>query len=127
VGVGPGLPVAATSYEGRFFTDAHNAWLNVGGQAGFLGLLALVGVVALICGLAWRARPISDVPEPIRSGWCAFVGAVLFGSISLSLEQTRHVWVLIGFLAAGLSATCRCSGPEGSPTSAVAPGLTPRP
>jgi O-antigen ligase len=105
VGVGPGLPVAATTYEGRFFTDAHNAWLNVGGQAGFLGLLALVAVVVTICGLAWRARPIGGLPEPVRSGWCAFVGAVLFGSLSLSLEQARHVWVLMGFLAAGLAAS----------------------
>jgi O-antigen ligase len=49
VGVGPGLSVAATSYEGRFFTDAHNALLNVGGEAGLLGLLALLGVAASIC------------------------------------------------------------------------------
>jgi O-antigen ligase len=104
LGVGPGLPVAATTYEGRYFTDAHNALLNVGGQAGLLGLLALAGIMASICVLAWRARPVSDVPEPVRAGWCAFVGAVLFGGLSLSLEQTRHVWVLLGFVAAGLAA-----------------------
>jgi O-antigen ligase len=104
LGVGPGLPVAATTYEGRYFTDAHNALLNVGGQAGLLGLLALAGIMATICALAWGARPVADVPEPVRAGWCAFVGAVLFGGLSLSLEQTRHVWVLLGFVAAGLAA-----------------------
>ena len=107
LGVGPGLPVASTTYNGRFFADAHNAWLNVAGQAGLLGLLALVGVVAAVCVLAWKARPIADVPEPVRAGWCAFVGAVLYGSLSISLEQSRHVWVLLGFLAAGLSAARR--------------------
>jgi hypothetical protein len=60
--------------------------------------------MASICVLAWRARPVSDVPEPVRAGWCAFGGAVLFGGLSLSLEQTRHVWVLLGFVAAGLAA-----------------------
>jgi len=107
LGVGPGLPVASTTYNGRFFTDAHNAWLNVGGQAGLLGLVALVAVVVTVCVLAWKARPISDLPEPVRAGWCAFVGAVLYGSLSISLEQSRHVWVLLGFLAAGLSAARR--------------------
>jgi O-antigen ligase len=119
LGLGPGLPVAATSYEGRFFTDAHNAWLNVGGQAGLLGMVALVGVAATICVLAWRARPINGVPEPVRAGWCAFVGAVLFGSLSLSLEQSRHVWVLLGFIAAGLSATRRARGPARETASPV--------
>ncbi len=107
LGVGPGLPVASTTYNGRFFADAHNAWLNVAGQAGLVGLLALVAVVATVCVFAWKARPIADVPEPVRAGWCAFVGAVLYGSLSISLEQSRHVWVLLGFLAAGLSAARR--------------------
>jgi O-antigen ligase len=107
LGVGPGLPVAATTYHGRYFTDAHNAWLNVAGQAGLLGVVALVGVVATICVQAWKARPIADITEPVRASWCAFVGAVLFGSLSLSLEQSRHVWVLLGLLAAGLSAVRR--------------------
>jgi len=115
LGVGPGLPVAATFQDGRLFTDAHNAWLNVAGQAGVLGLLGFVGVVGAICLLAWRARPLGAVEEPVRAGWCAFVGAVLYGSLSLSLEQSRHVWVLLGFLAAGLGAAVR-RGADEAPT-----------
>ena len=107
VGVGPGLPVAATFYNDRFFTDAHNAWLNVAGQAGLVGLVAFAAVIGTVCAMAWRARPMAEVAEPVRAGWFAFVGVVLYGSISLSLEQTRHVWILMGFLAAGLSAAAR--------------------
>jgi len=108
LGVGPGLPVAATFSNGRFFTDAHNAWLSVAGQAGIIGLLGIVAVVGAVCVLAWRARPMASLTEPVRGAWFAFVGVVLFGSLSISLEQTRHVWILLGFVAAGLTAA---SGP----------------
>ena len=108
LGVGPGLPVASTTYNGRFFADAHNAWLNVGGQAGLLGLLALIGVVAAVLRARMEGEAHCRRPRTCRAGWCAFVGAVLYGSLSISLEQSRHVWVLLGFLAAGLSAARRC-------------------
>ena len=56
-GVGPGNAVAATFYDGSFFVDAHDAWLNLAGQAGVLGLLGFVAVVVTVCVAAWQARP----------------------------------------------------------------------
>jgi O-antigen ligase len=103
LGVGPGEPVSATNYRGRFFTDAHNAWLNVGGQAGLVGLVALGGVALAVTRSAWRARPLAHLPEPLLAGCCALAGAVLFHSLSMSLEQMRHVWILTGFVAGGLA------------------------
>ncbi len=103
-GVGPGNAVAATVHDGTFFVDAHNAWLSLAGQAGVLALAAFAAVVGTVCLAAWRARPLAHVPEPVRAGWCAFVGAVLFVSLTMSLEQTRYVWVLTGTVAAGLTA-----------------------
>lgn len=107
LGTGPGAPVASATYEGGSFTDAHNAWLNIAGQAGLIGVLAFLVVVGSVCVLAWHARPLGDLPEPTRAAWCAFVGVVLYQGLSMSLEQTRHVWVLLGFLAAGLSSSAR--------------------
>jgi hypothetical protein len=124
VGVGPGRPVAATVYNGRFFTDAHDAWLNVAGQAGALGLLGLLAVVATVCLLAWRARPPASLPEPVRAAWFAFVGVVLYGSLALSLEQTRHVWILLGFLAAGLTATERTHSSQRNQRAAASGAAT---
>jgi hypothetical protein len=104
-GVGPGNAVAATIHDGRFHVDAHDAWLNLAGQAGLLGLLGFAAVIAAVCLAAWRARPMVATPEPVRAGWCAFVGAVLFVSFTMSLEQTRYAWVLMGTVAAGLRRT----------------------
>jgi O-antigen ligase len=56
VGAGPGAPVATTVHDGSFFTDAHNASLNLAGQAGIVGLLGLVAVAAVVCAGAWSAR-----------------------------------------------------------------------
>ena len=106
-GVGPGNAVAATFYDGTFFVDAHDAWLNLAGQAGVLGLLGFAAVIVTVCVAAWQARPLARVVEPARAGWCAFVGAVLFVSLTMSLEQTRYVWVLMGTVAAGLTAVAR--------------------
>ena len=103
-GVGPGNAVAATVHDGSFFVDAHSAWLNVAGQAGLLGLLGFTAVIATVCVPAWRARPLARLLEPVRAGWCAFVGAVLFVSLTMSLEQTRYAWVLLGAVAGWLSA-----------------------
>jgi hypothetical protein len=109
-GVGPGNAVAATFGDGTFFVDAHDAWLSLAGQAGVLGLVGFAAVVATVCLAAWKARPLARVIEPVRAGWCAFVGSVLFVSISMSLEQTRYVWVLMGTVVAGLTAVARERG-----------------
>ena len=122
LGVGPGAPVAATIYEGSFFVDAHNAWLNVAGQAGVVGLLGLVVVVGVVCASAWRARPLASLAEPTRAGWCAFVGGVLCVSVTMSLEQTRYVWVITGMVAAGLRAATRGPAqPLGASTTSSPP------
>jgi O-antigen ligase len=106
LGRGLGLEVSSAHYlnaSGRweYVTDAHNVWLSVAGQTGVVGLLAFGTIILyLVRGLA----PLDPRGAPglvmKTSVALAFVGAFLYQSLSGSFEDTRHLWVLIGMLAA---------------------------
>jgi O-antigen ligase len=78
-------------------TDAHNVWLSVAAQEGIVGLLAFVSVVLfLLKGGGWFKSDAS-----IHAGLTiAFIGAFLYQRLSGSFEDARHIWVLMGMLAA---------------------------
>ncbi len=106
LGKGVGMEVAAArqvkpSGHRELLTDAHNSWLSVAAQEGIIGLLAFGG---LIFFLFKRLLPLSldaNLHTLIRTGLClAFVDAFLYQSLSGSFEDTRHLWVLFGMMAA---------------------------
>ena len=99
-GAGP----QATSIEVRYrapsgathrLTDAHNIWLSVASQTGILGLAALLALILY----SVRKAP-SRVPGLRNALRVALVGTWLIHGLSGSFEDSRHLWVLLGMLAA---------------------------
>ena len=89
----------------QWLTDAHNVWLNVGGQAGLPAVLALAGLCGWLCLAGMRA---ARAGNPLATACLlAFVAAFLYGGLMGPFEDARHLWVLIGLLAA--SSCRRCS------------------
>jgi O-antigen ligase len=104
-GKGLGLEVVRIGYVNpariyELLTDAHNTWLSILVQSGVFGLAAFVGIIAhLLRGASLRAS--ATAPDRIVSGLTmAVVAGFLYQSLSGSFENTRHVWVLFGLLAA---------------------------
>ncbi|HSK73761.1 MAG TPA: O-antigen ligase family protein [Pyrinomonadaceae bacterium] len=87
------------SGQTHIVTDAHQLWLNVAGQMGFLGLAA---IIFLSIFFFLRARPFKFENNPITilriSFGLAFVGAFLYQGLGGSFEDARHLWILIGLL-----------------------------
>ncbi len=118
-GNGLGVELADVRYRTasgvhEHLTDPHNAWLSVGGQMGLFGLAVFVAM------LAWFARGTRPVAIPsvarTTSGAAAdprsLVRIALFGTwivivyqaFSCSLEDMRHVWLVLGMLPGAVDA-----------------------
>jgi putative inorganic carbon (hco3(-)) transporter len=103
-GKGLGLAVAEVFYippsgQQQLLVDAHNALLNVAGQAGLFGAIPLV----LICiAVVRRTLPFRLAPGNslhIALG-IAFISAFIIQGLVGSFENARHLWVLIGLIIA---------------------------
>ena len=100
-GRGVGTQAAEVRYRtvagyDQVLQDAHNAWLNVLGEAGTVGLMAF----AVLC---WRLLSLCDFSGVDRYRLAlsaAFVGAFLFQNLFGSFEDARHLWVLMGLMIA---------------------------
>jgi hypothetical protein len=104
LGVGVGLPVVEVFHQApdgglQRLTDAHNVWLNVAGQAGVFAALALAG---LLVHLAWKPAGAGAEPaNPLRFALVlVVVGVWGFEGLTNSLEDARHLWLMLGLLAA---------------------------
>lgn len=104
LGRGTGTDAANLRYQvlsgqRQLLRDAHQAWLNVFGQAGIIGLLAFSALCWYLFSICrFRIRVDSDRETMLVAGSCAFAGAFLFQNLSGSFEDARHLWVLIGML-----------------------------
>lgn len=106
LGRGVGMPVSFATYvrvSGRLgrVTDAHNTYLSVAGETGLLGMLGFAGIIVfLMRGLSplQLSGPLHLVIKTYLV--LALVDALLFQSLVGSFEDTRHLWVLFGMLAA---------------------------
>jgi putative inorganic carbon (hco3(-)) transporter len=104
LGKGAGTEVADAWWRNpsgvlEHLTEAHNVWLSVAAQEGALGLLAFASVVAW---LLWRWRhPAPGADRVLISALgAAFCGALLVQGLTGAFEDTRHLWVLMGLMAA---------------------------
>lgn len=101
-GAGPATEVASVDNllpegEVEHLTDAHNTWLSIAAHDGVLGLAAFVGlIVYLLRGISLR----SPANLPTTALAIAFVTALLFQGWHGSFEHARHLWVVMGWLAA---------------------------
>jgi O-antigen ligase len=101
-GRGLGLPAANVTYmppsgQIQLLTDAHNAFLNVGAQAGILGLLSLGLTVMLIVRRALYSPFNSSF---LNAMGIAFISAFIYQGLVGSFENARHLWVLMGLILA---------------------------
>jgi hypothetical protein len=134
LGVGYGLTVARTpgrelhpwltgqvdplAREGPLFAEAHDAWLNVAGQTGLLGLAAFV---LLVVAVARRQgmRPLlvgsslRHLPAAVVAG---LVGGFLFHGLFTGAEEFRHLWAVAG-LGAGANALRARLSPGRTPSA----------
>ena len=104
-GVGTGIDAFRVRYtvlsgERQLLTEAHNVWLNVADQAGFVGLIALI----LFCVYLWSATQFTvstDDRQYVTAALsCVFVGGFLYQGLTGSFEDARHLWVVFGLMAA---------------------------
>lgn len=83
------------------YTDAHNIYLSVASQAGVFGFLAIVSIIfySIKTNLRHFLTPdkSSSIPAILL---IAFVAAFVYQGLLGSFEDARHLWVLIGLLAA---------------------------
>ena len=106
LGKGVGMAVSAAhqvkpSGRPELLTDAHNSWLSIAGQEGMIGLLAFAGLTYFLVKGLLPLRLDGNPHTLIRTGLClAFIDAFLYQSLSGSFEDTRHLWVLFGMMAA---------------------------
>ncbi|MBX3268095.1 MAG: O-antigen ligase family protein [Acidobacteria bacterium] len=104
-GRGLGLDVARVYFEApsgqkQMLTDAHNTWLNIGGQAGIPGFLASITLTIALIGRSLPLR-ISEAASSSRAMLgVAFIAAFVAQGFVGSFENARHLWVLIGLLLA---------------------------
>lgn len=104
LGRGPGTDAAFLRYQvasgqKQLLRDAHQAWLNVFGQAGVIGLAAFIALCWYLFTICrFRAPDDSEQSVMLVACSCAFVGAFLFQNLFGSFEDARQLWVLIGML-----------------------------
>ena len=106
LGKGTGMDVAHIEYvtlsgDKQDLYDAHNMWLNVAGQTGLIGLTAfLILLIYLFKRCSFKIKEGIDGEYIHLALSCALVGAFFYQGLAGSYEDTRHIWVLIGILAA---------------------------
>jgi O-antigen ligase len=101
-GAGPATEVASVDNlrpDGavEHLTDAHNTWLSIAAHDGILGLAAFVAlIIYLLRGISLR----SPANLPTAALAIALVTGLLFQGWHGSFEHARHLWVVMGWLAA---------------------------
>jgi hypothetical protein len=127
VGRGLGLDVTSVDYvmlSGRpqRLTNAHNVWLSIGGQQGSLGIISFAAILIFVLK---KERPDGlkiNPSEVIRSALTiALIGTVLYHGLFTSVENTRHIWLLIGLLA-GLKYQCNATSGENAGLTTISDG-----
>lgn len=106
VGKGTGTDAAFVAYETlsgdrQILLDAHNSWLNVLAQTGFLGIIAFLSLnVYLITKCRFKPDESREQPLIHIALSCALLGAFFYQGFSGSFEDARHLWILMGLLVA---------------------------
>lgn len=100
-GVGLGLPVAEVAFTNSdgsrsLLTDAHNVFLSIGGQAGLAATVSFAGILAALMNSLFRLR--ESKPHISAGLFLVIVVGVLYQGIFASYEDSRHLWLVFGFV-----------------------------
>ncbi|MDQ3129486.1 MAG: O-antigen ligase family protein, partial [Acidobacteriota bacterium] len=94
------LMYTTLSDEPHFLSDAHNTFLSVAVQTGFIGLTAFILLVIFLCKCFLPIETLDNPHSVIKIGLgVAFLSAFLYQGLAGSFEDARHLWILIGLLA----------------------------
>lgn len=78
--------------------DAHQLWLSIAAQQGIVGLFA---VFFLMFWFFRRILPLHSSGSSVRLALSVgFIGAFCYQGLTGSFEDARHIWVMLGLLAA---------------------------
>ena len=104
-GKGLGTHAGAVHYKApdgsnQYLRDAHQMFLNVAAEDGVLGLFSIIFLGIYLGGKLLPINLKSD-KSVLRMGLgIAFISCFFYQGLSGSYEDSRHLWVLIGFLGA---------------------------
>jgi len=91
-------PVLASG-KTHFLGDAHQMWLNLAGQAGIFGLVAICGLCYFLVRLTLPFNFEKSATTIFRVSFgIAFIGAFLYQGLGGSFEDSRHLWALVGLI-----------------------------
>lgn len=82
-----------------FTTEVHNHYLQVGVEAGLLGLIAFIAMIGILLLRAWKARGAQPAGDLTLPGWS---GAVVFIAVHSLYDFDLSYLSLLAVLAAGL-------------------------
>jgi len=104
LGHGIGIDAAFVRYRDpsgnlQELTDAHNVFLNIAAQAGVVGLAGLGALIAYVVRLTF-SRGIGGSPVVRLVLGLTLLNALVYQGLGVGIEDTRHIWVLLGLLAA---------------------------
>lgn len=82
-----------------YLTDAHNIFLSVAAQNGVFGLLAIAAIIFYFVRKISYSTFNKSSAEVLKNAFVtAFICAFFYQGLTGSFEDTRHLWVLIGFI-----------------------------
>jgi hypothetical protein len=107
LGHGIGIDAAFVHYRDpsgnlQELTDAHNVFLNIAAQAGVVGLAGLAVLIAYVVHLTF-SRNAGGSPAARLVLGLTLLNALVYQGLGVGIEDSRHIWVLLGLLAASAS------------------------
>jgi putative inorganic carbon (hco3(-)) transporter len=82
-----------------YLTDAHNIFLSVASQNGIFGLIAISAIIYYFVRKFSLSTFNPDNRKFLQNALIlAFISAFFYQGLTGSFEDTRHLWVLIGFI-----------------------------
>jgi len=108
-GRGVGMPVANSKFvdpsgNSQILTDAHNTYISLLGETGILGFAAFMGIIVFLTFGLFKMRNEDTIRRSVRIFFLlALADAFFYQSLTGSYEDSRHLWVLFGTIAAMLA------------------------
>lgn len=106
LGRGVGMPIANSQFvdpsgRGQILTDAHNTYLSLLGETGIVGFIAFMSIIAFLTFGLIKMRKEDTIWRTVSVFFfLALADAFFYQSLTGSYEDSRHLWVLFGAIAA---------------------------
>jgi len=104
VGHGIGIDAVSVRYSDpsgnvQHLTDAHNVILSIAAQTGLAGMAGLAILLGHVARVTFSSGKGGRDPTVLGLG-LTFLNAFLYQGLTGAFEDTRHLWVLLGLVAA---------------------------